>query len=115
MLIRVVAYAVATIVATLILGTISERLISFDSPEAVLLFGAIAGGINAVIKPVLQLLTLPLTCLTFGLFAIVLNAALFWLGAWVTPGVETNVWGAMVGSIIASLANGVIFSVLDEQ
>jgi putative membrane protein len=115
MLIRVVAYAVATIVATLILGTISERLISFDSPGAVLLFGAIAGGINAVVKPVLQLLTLPLTCLTFGLFAIVLNAGLFWLGAWITPGVETSVWGAMFGSLIASLANGVIFSVLDEQ
>jgi putative membrane protein len=114
-LIRFVAYAVATIVATLILGTISERLISFDTPEAVLLFGAVAGLNNAFIMPLLRLMTLPLTCLTFGLFAIVLNALLFWFGAWLTPGIETSAWGALFGSIVASLANGVIFSVLDEQ
>jgi putative membrane protein len=97
------------------MGTISERLITFDSPETVLFFGAVAGLINAFIKPVLGLLTLPLTCLTFGLFAIALNALLFWLGAWLTPGIETSAWGALFGSVIASLANGVIFSVLDEQ
>lgn len=114
-LIRFIAYAVATIVATLILGTISERLISFESPEAVLVFGAVAGLINAFIKPVLSLLTLPLSCLTFGLFAIALNALLFWLGAWISPGIETSAWGALFGSIVASLANGLIFSVLDEQ
>lgn len=101
--------------ATLVLGTISPRLIEFDSPESVLIFGAVAGLINAFIKPVLGLLTLPLTCLTFGLFAIVLNALLFWLGAWITPGIETSAWGALFGSIIASLANGLIFSVLDER
>lgn len=114
-MIRLVAYAVATIVATLTVGTISERLISFDSPEAVLLFGAIAGVINGFIKPVLKLLTLPLSCLTFGLFAVVLNALLFGLGAWLTPGVSTSTWGAVIGSIVASLATGVIFSVIDEQ
>ncbi len=115
-MIRLIAYAVATIVATLTVGTISERLISFDSPESVLLFGGVAGIINAFIKPVLKLLTLPLSCLTFGLFAVVLNALLFGLGVWLTPGVETpTVWGVLIGSVVASLATGVIFSVLDEQ
>ena len=114
-MIRLVAYAVATIVATLTVGTISERLILFDSPQAVLLFAAIAGIINAFIKPVLSLLTLPLSCLTFGLFAVVLNALLFWLGAWITPDLEASLWGALIGSIVASLATGIIFSVVDER
>jgi putative membrane protein len=118
-MIRIAAYAVGTIVATLIVAQVSSRMISFDSPETVIIFGLIAGMINAFIKPVVKLLTLPLTCLTFGLFAIVVNAGLFALGAWITDAVfdadlNINFWGAVVGSILASLASGLIFSVVDE-
>lgn len=113
-MVRIFAYAVATIVATLALGTISSRLISFDSAQAVLIFGLVLGVINAFIKPVVKVLSLPITCLTFGLFAVVINMALFKAGAEVTPGIDVSWWGALIGSIIASLASGVIFSVIDE-
>jgi putative membrane protein len=113
-MVRFIAYVVATIVATLALGTISDRLISFDRAETVLLFGVVLGVINATIKPVVQLLTLPITCLTFGLFAIVVNAALFWLGAYITPDLEVSWWGALIGSIFVSVGSGIIFTVLDE-
>jgi putative membrane protein len=115
MLVRFFAYVVATIVATLALGTISDRLITFDRAETVLLFGVVLGVINAFIKPVVQLLTLPLSCLTFGLFAIVVNAFLFWLGAYITPDLEVpSWWGALIGSILVSVASGIIFTVIDE-
>lgn len=118
-MIRIAAYAVSTIVATLIVAQISSRMISFDSPESVIIFGLFAGVINAFIKPAVKLLTLPITCLTFGLFAIVVNAALFALGAWLTEAwtsssLEINWVGAVVGSLLASLASGLIFSVVDE-
>lgn len=113
-MIRIAAYAVGTIVATLVVAQISARLISFDSAEAVIIFGLIAGAINAFIRPVVKLLTLPITCLTFGLFAIVVNAGLFALGAFLTPGIDISWVGALVGSILASLASGLIFSVVDE-
>ncbi|MGI8483910.1 MAG: phage holin family protein [Thermomicrobiales bacterium] len=113
-MIRVAAYAVATIVATLILGTISSRLIAFDSSETVLVFGIVLGVINAFIKPLVQTLSFPITCLTFGLFALVVNAALFKLGAAITPGLEVGWWGAFIGAILVSLASGIIFSVVDE-
>jgi putative membrane protein len=113
-MIRIAAYAVGTIVATLIVAQFSARLISFDSAEAVIIFGLVAGVINAFIKPVVKLLALPITCLTFGLFAIVVNACLFALGAYLTPGVDIGWAGAFVGSILASLASGLIFSVVDE-
>lgn len=113
-MIRIAAYAVATIVATLVLGTISARLISFDSSETVLLFGIVLGVINAYIKPLVQLISIPITCLTFGLFALVGNAMLFKLGAAITPGLEVGWWGAFIGAILVSLASGIIFSVVDE-
>ncbi len=113
-LIRVVAYGVAAIIATLILGTISSRLLSFDEASTVLLFGLVIGVINAFIKPVVRLLTLPITCLTFGLFAVVVNTVLFYAGASMTPGMEVGWWGAILGSILTSLASGLMFSVVDE-
>lgn len=113
-MIRIAAYAVATIVATLVLGTISARLISFDSSETVLLFGIVLGVINAYIKPLVQMISIPITCLTFGLFALVVNALLFKLGASITPGLEVGWWGAFIGAILVSLASGIIFSVVDE-
>ncbi len=113
-LIRVVAYGVAAIIATLILGTISSRLLSFDEPSTVLLFGVVIGAINAFIKPVVRVLTLPITCLTFGLFAIVVNTVLFYFGASLTPGMDVGWWGAIFGSILTSLASGLMFSVVDE-
>jgi putative membrane protein len=113
-MVRIFAYGVATIVATLALGTISSRFITFESAEAVLVFGLVLGVINAFIKPVVKVLSLPITCLTFGLFAVVINMALFKAGAEVTPGIDVSWWGALIGSTIASLASGIIFSVIDE-
>lgn len=115
MLTRVLAYFLANTAAVLAVSTISEqRLAAYDSRSAVFLFAIVLGLINATIKPVLQLLTLPLTCLTFGVFALVLNALLFGLASWLTPGMTVTTWGAVVGAIIASIASGIIYSVLDE-
>lgn len=119
-MVRFIAYAVATVVATLALGTISDRLIRFDRAETVLLFGVVLGLINAVIKPIVTLITLPITCLTFGLFAIAINTVLFWTGAWLTrnfevaSNLEVSWWGALFGSMLVSIASGIIFTVIDE-
>ena len=112
---RFVSYVIATIAAVLLLATISKRLLRFDDAATVILFALILGAINAFLLPLLQLLTLPLTCLTFGLFAVVLNAALFALAAWLTPGLTISVWGALLGAVFVSIASGAIFSLLDEE
>lgn len=113
-MVRIVAYALAAIVAALGISSISREWFSFDSSASVLLFGAAMGVINSVIRPVVKTISLPITCLTFGLFAFVINALLFALGAALIPGVEVSGWGAFVGGIMASLASGLIFSVFDE-
>lgn len=115
MIVRVAVYMVAACVAALLLGTISEqRLVSYDSRTALFLFAGILGLLNAIIKPVLQALALPLTCLTFGLAALILNAGLFAVAAVLTPGMRITVAGAAGGALLTSLASGVIFSLLDE-
>lgn len=113
-MVRIFAYALAAIVAALATSTISNEWFSFDSSESVLLFGAVMGVIDAFIKPIVRFVSIPLTCLTFGLFALVINAVLFAVGAALVPGIEVSNWGAVVGAIISSLAAGLMFSVFDE-
>ncbi|MEN6370623.1 MAG: phage holin family protein [Armatimonadota bacterium] len=76
-----------------------------------LLFVLVLGIVNAVIRPIVKLFTLPLTCLTFGLFAFVLNALFFWIAAVLTGGVEVeNFLAALFGSVVLSILSGIINS-----
>lgn len=113
---RLIAYLIAGLAAVLLAGYISqERLIGYDDRETVVVFALALGVVNAYIRPVLQLLTLPLSCLTFGLFAVVVNAALFYAVAAVVSGMTVTVLGAVVGAVITSTLSGIIFSLLDEH
>ncbi|MDE2664102.1 MAG: phage holin family protein [Gemmatimonadota bacterium] len=79
-----------------------------DSPQA-LIGGALAIGlINATVRPVLRLVTFPITVLTLGLFYFVLNGLMFYLAASLIPGFElaglvTAIGGALVMSIVATV------------
>ena len=60
--------------------------------------------INAFIKPVILMLTLPLNLVTLGLFTIVINALLFMFTAYIVPGVEVEGFlSALIGSVLLSL------------
>ena len=68
----------------------------------------ILGLVNAFVRPVVFLLTLPLTLLTLGLFLLVINAAMLWLTSLFLHGfVVHGFWAALLGSIIVSLASWV--------
>lgn len=69
--------------------------------------------ITMVIRPVLQILTLPFTIITFGLFAFVLNALLFWAMELVVPGFDVaGFFPALLGAVALSLVNWLIQKVL---
>ena len=69
-----------------------------------LLAALVLGLVNAFIRPLLVILTLPVTIITLGLFLFVINALLFWLVAELVHGFAVNgFWAAMVGSILYSL------------
>ena len=80
----------------------------------VLVVAMIFGLVNAFIKPVVQLLSIPLYILTLGLFHVVINALMLWITAWITDhtthwGLQINhfwwtaVWAAIVLSIVGWL------------
>jgi len=73
-----------------------------------LLWAAIALGlINAFVRPVLVLLTLPFTILTLGLFLLLLNAAMLNLAGWLVDGFEVQgFWSSVFGAIVVSLVSG---------
>lgn len=68
-----------------------------DLSDAVF-FGILLGLINAFIRPVVSILTVPIHVLTLGLFALIINAATYWLASRVSCGVYVNsIWGAIWG------------------
>jgi len=78
--------------------------VSVTSFGAALAAALVLGLVNAVVRPVLVLLTLPVTLLTLGLFIFVINALLFWLVAEVVQGFHVAGFGAaLLGSILYSV------------
>jgi len=66
-----------------------------------------------VIRPVLHVLTLPITLITFGLFSFVLNAFLFYAMQWVVPGFSVaGFWAALLGALVLSLLSWLIQKIL---
>jgi putative membrane protein len=75
----------------------------------------VIGLLNAVVRPVLVLLTLPVTVLTLGLFLFVINAIVFWAAAAVLAGFQvTGFLGALVGSLLYTAIGVVIESALER-
>lgn len=82
--------------------------IDVTGPGAALVAALVLGLVNAVIRPVVLFLTMPIGCLTLGLFTFVVNALMFWLAASVVPGFEVDGFiPALVGSLLVSIVSTV--------
>ncbi len=78
-----------------------------------LLAAAVLGLINVFIKPVLKLLTLPITLLTLGLFSFVLNALMFGLAAYFLSGFNVDgFWPALIGALVFGVMTWIANSLL---
>lgn len=74
----------------------------------------VLGLVNALVRPVLLILSLPVNILTLGLFTFVVNALMFWLASSISPGFRVQgfwaaFWGALVFWIVSWLTNWLIF------
>lgn len=78
--------------------------------------GAALGLVNAVIRPVLLILTLPITLLTLGLFIFVLNGLCFWLVSSFVPGFHVaGFWPAMGGALLVSVVSWVATAFVSDR
>jgi putative membrane protein len=83
--------------------------VTVSSFGSALLAAFILGLLNTLVRPLLVLLTLPVTLLTLGLFLFVINALMFWAAAGVLQGFNVTGFGAaLIGSLIYSLCGMVI-------
>jgi len=81
--------------------------LSFDSAAWLLTSAVVLGLINAVVRPLAVILTLPITLVTLGLFILVLNAGMLGLASWLLPGFHVaGFWPAFWGALVVSLVSG---------
>lgn len=100
--------AVALLAVTYVIPSIHIR--SFGTA---LVIALVLGLINTLLRPILVLLTLPVTILTLGLFLLVINALLFQLAAWFVKGFEVDgFWAALFGSVLYSIISWILTEIV---
>jgi len=90
--------------------------VNIASFPAALLAGVAIGLVNALIKPVLSLLSLPITFLTLGAFALVVNGICFWLASVLVPGfVAKGLVAILLGPVVLSLVSTLLNKYFGEK
>lgn len=98
-----------SMIAILIIAYLFPRVLRVDGFMAALTAAFILGLVNAVVKPVLVVLTLPLTFATFGLFLLILNGLLLALVAAFVPGFHVGgITGGIIGSVLISVVSFIL-------
>lgn len=123
-LIKVVVNALAIWVATLVVPGITATGPGTDLANQVLTFlviGLIFGLVNAVVKPVVALLALPLYIVTLGLFSFIVNALMLELTSWISQAtpltftVDDFFWSAVLGAVVITFVSMVLNLVLPDR
>jgi putative membrane protein len=83
---------------------------------AALIAALVLGFINTLVRPVLALLTLPITLLTLGIFYLVLNGLLFWLASALLPGFHVEgFWSAVFGAVLYGVITWTLSALIPNQ
>jgi putative membrane protein len=87
--------------------------IHIDGFKSALWAALILGLVNTIIKPVFQLLTLPITIVTMGLFLLVINGLMFWMVGSILSGFRVDgFWWAVAGAILYTLISGLLMNLI---
>ncbi len=101
-----VIHFLVSMVAILIISYLFPHVMKANSFITALVAAFVLGIVNAVIRPVMVILTLPITLLTLGIFLLVINGLMLWIVSGLVPGFRVNGFsGAVLGSILISLVS----------
>ena len=104
---------VANAVAILLIGYLLPQIVTVDGVMAALAAAFVLGLVNAVVRPLFVLLTLPITVVTLGTFLLVINGLLLWLVTAFVPGFHVNGFlAAVVASILLSVVSWILTRVV---
>ena len=110
-LLRVVVNIAAIVLAARIVPGIEV-----DSVLSAVAAGLLLGVVNAVVRPVLLVLTLPITLVTLGLFLLVLNGLCLWMVAAVVKGFHIGgFWAAVLGALVVSVLSWVVTALVSDS
>jgi len=110
-----VGFLLRAAITALGLWVASELLsgMTFDSTAKLIVAAIVLGVVNAFVRPLAFILTLPITIVTLGLFLLVLNAGMVALVAWLVPGFQVaGFWTALGAAVIVSLVSWAASSVI---
>ncbi|WP_027416837.1 phage holin family protein [Aneurinibacillus terranovensis] len=112
---RLLVHWIISAISLLIVAWIFPK-IWFDHVSTAFLAAIVLGLINTFIRPVLQFLALPITFLTVGIFALVINAAMLELSSHIVPGFHVEGFGnAFFGSIALWIISGILHAFLVDK
>lgn len=98
------------------LVTVLVSGVTVEKPLHAFIAAIVLGLVNTMVKPVLIILTLPITILTLGLFLLVINALLFWGVGSVLPGFHVDgFWWGMLGALVYSILTSLLSSLLPAK
>jgi putative membrane protein len=88
--------------------------VEIDSFKKAMISAAVFGLLNALVRPLFVILGFPLVLVTFGLFMVVINAAIFGLAAWLVEGfwLRWGFWSALLGAIVLGFINSLLYDIL---
>src|SRR4030042_3757030 len=100
---------IINMVAILIIAYLFPSLVCVDGFWTALVAAFLLGIVNAILRPILVLLTFPLTLLTLGLFLFVINGLMLGLVSTLIKGFQVNgFWAAVLGSILISIVSWIL-------
>lgn len=103
----------ANAVAILLIAYLVPSVLRADGPMAAVAAAFVLGVVNAVVRPIFVLLTLPVTVVTLGIFLLVINGLLLWLVSAVVPGFHVGGFrGAVAGSVLISVISWILTRVV---
>ena len=106
---------VVNILAIVLAGSIVPG-IRLDGPLAAIAAAVLLGLVNAIVRPVLVILTLPITLVTLGLFLLVLNGLCLWLVAAVVRGFHVDgFWAAILGALVISAVSWIVTLLVSDN
>lgn len=110
LILRVLLTAVAVVILAYILPGIGV-----EGYLSAIIVAVVLGLLRLIVKPILILLTLPITIVTLGLFLLVINAVIILLASYFVDGfIVTSFWWALLFSLLLSFLQSILFSLLDK-
>jgi len=111
-----------TLLLVWILNAVTLLIVAYILPGIVvssfwsaMIAALVLGLINMLVKPILILLTLPITIVTLGLFLLVINALMFWFAGSILKGFQVNgFWWAVGGALFYSVISGFLTSLIHQ-